>query len=73
MPGLQLRDYFSESNPSWVASDYHQGGHVKLEDWTCAGGHPVNRSSMPGYRYGMTNAIKPLLVIKPCACPGGVI
>jgi len=70
---IQLIDHFSETNPSWIASDATPGSKAKVEDWSCVGGHPVNRQAMPGYRYGLTTAIKPMLVVKPCACPGGVI
>ena len=69
---FQTFDHYQQ-NPSWGLTDDVPNSHYEVEDWSCVGGSPATRETMPGYRYGMTGATKPMLVIKPCACPGGVL
>ncbi|CAD7924964.1 unnamed protein product [Amoebophrya sp. A25] len=81
-------DAFAGRNPHWHDSEayLHSGENdaesqhsVAVNDWSCVGGKPMKvfpdflGMSMPGYRYGITGATRPLMIVKPCACPGGVL
>ncbi|CAD7928888.1 unnamed protein product [Amoebophrya sp. A120] len=77
--GKHVTDAYAERNPFWHTAEDVTKQHEKLNDWSCVAGKPMRGfpdligASLPGYRYGMTTAVRPLMIIKPCACPGGIL
>mmetsp|Transcript_13272 Transcript_13272/g.32437 ORF Transcript_13272/g.32437 Transcript_13272/m.32437 type:complete len:376 (-) Transcript_13272:256-1383(-) len=74
-----VTDAYAARNPFWHVGEDVTMQHEKKNDWGCAAGKPMKGVpdpvgvALPGYRYGMTTAIKPMVIVKPCACPGGVL
>merc|ERR1719265_1539968 len=41
------------------------------QDFECVGGPPDLDLRLPGYRYGASSGIRPVVVLQPCPCAGG--
>lgn len=42
------------------------------DDWQCMKGPPIGNDRLPGIRYGSSIEMRPLTVVLPCPCAGGV-
>eukprot|EP00392_Amoebophrya_sp_AT5.2_P013823 g13955.t1 len=78
-----VTDAYAARNPFWHVGEDVTMQHEKKNDWGCAAGKPMKGVpdpvgvALPGYRYGMTTAIKPMVILRrgstyfPGHCSGG--
>lgn len=44
-----------------------------MDDWSCIKGPPAQNQNLPGLRYGASIEMRPLTMLLPCPCAGGVV
>lgn len=72
-----------KAKPEWGGLTHHEvmnaaKADALVDDWTCIKAPPVNRlglpsnERLPGLRYGASIEMRPLTMLNPCPCAGGV-